>query len=61
MTPAETQFKDLRIGQKFIHAGTTYTKTAPSMAEDERRNGAIFLGQTIVELADDNSPAANPS
>jgi hypothetical protein len=45
-----TEFKDLQIGQRFIHEGKSFVKCTPSMALDERRReGRLFADLIKVE------------
>ena len=42
------RFYELAIGAVFEFRGTRYAKTAMSMAEDDRRWGNVFMGETVV-------------
>ena len=45
-----TEFKNLQIGQRFIHEGKSFVKCTPSMALDERRReGRLFPDLIKVE------------
>jgi hypothetical protein len=42
------KFYELAIGAAFVFLGRRFVKVAMSMAEDERRWGHLFLGETEV-------------
>jgi hypothetical protein len=42
------QFQEIPIGQHFEFRGRRYQKLALNMANDEERNGTIFMPQTEV-------------
>jgi hypothetical protein len=48
------KFYELAVGGVFTFRGQTFRKTAMSMAEDERRWGNVFLGET--EIISDGPP-----
>ncbi len=45
-----TRFGDLPVGTRFVFRGTTFTKIALNMTEDEQFNGNIFMDETVVEV-----------
>jgi hypothetical protein len=46
--PSTIQFQEIPVGGHFEFRCRRYCKIAPSMAEDEDRNGTIFQAETEV-------------
>jgi hypothetical protein len=44
-----TTFGAVSIGQAFWFCGRQYVKTARGMAQSDRRCGALFLAETVVD------------
>ena len=48
----KTTFNNVPIGIRFTFRGCEFIKTALNMAEDEARNGNIFMAEAQVEIAE---------
>ena len=54
-------FGDLAFGCRFIFYGKTYTKIALNMAEDEKRQGNVFMYQMEVEPIEGEAGTGKPN